>query len=596
MTRRLGMAKKNQSLINGALILSLAIIAVKIIGVFFKIYVTYKIGMEGKSYYATAYSLYTPVYSIALAGLPTAVAKMVAAKAAQGSFRDVKKLFGVSLTLFSFLGVVGSAVIILIAVPFASSVSDGALNAVPAILAIAPSLFFCCVMSGYRGYYQGLGNMTPSAVSQVFEAAGKLIFGWLFINIVIGTGASFSDKIPWLGDIVTEKQQAWAAAAAIAGVTVGSLLGLLYLIARHRFDKRSVTPDELRLSPEAEPFGELAKQLVALAVPIAISSLIFNITTLIDNWVIPNRLMYVLSTDFDTVAAMYPGIVDARGFTRETAVNFKEYLYGAYDTVLEIKNIVPTFTITFGLSAIPVLTKAWVRRETAAVEKSIQSVLRLTLLLAFPAGCGMVALAPDILDLIYGSSEINAPALPYIAPILMMYGVSVCFLALTQPITNMLQVVDRTDVPIKAMAIGAAVKLVANFVFVSIPSVNIQGAAIGSILCNIVMVVYGLAALSKTTGVGYDWRGTFMKPLFCAVLSGVAAWAVNGIYEHFIPEQGLGGFFSSDNIAVFAAVFAAVVTYALALFATRTLSKDEIIMLPKGRKIVKVLEKYGLIG
>lgn len=590
------MAKKNQSLINGALILSAAIIAVKIIGVFFKIYVTYKIGMEGKSYYATAYALYTPVYSIALAGLPTAVAKMVAAKAAQGCYKDVKKLFKVSVWLFSFLGAVGTAVIVLVSVPFASSVSDGVLNAVPAIIAIAPSLFFCCVMSGYRGYYQGLGNMTPSAVSQVFEAGGKLIFGWLFINIVIGTGASFADEIPYFKDIITEKQQAWAAAAAIAGVTVGSLMGLLYLVLRHRFDRRSITTRELRNSPEAEPFGALAKQLVALAVPIAVSSLIFNITTLIDNWVIPNRLMYVLSTDFDTVAAMYPGIISARGFTPETAVNFKDYLYGAYDTVIEIKNIVPTFTITFGLSAIPVLTRAWVNRDAHAVDRSIQSVIRLTLLVAYPAGCGMAALAPDLLNLIYGSSEINAPALPYVAPILMMYGVSVVFLALTQPITNMLQVVDRTDVPIKAMAIGAAVKLVSNFALVSIPSVNIQGAAIGSILCNTVMVAYGLIALAKTADVKYDWRVTFLKPLFCAVLSGVAAWAVNGIYKKVIPEQGLGGFFSANNIAVFASVFAAVICYALSLFATRSLSREDIIMLPKGRKIVKVLEKYGLLG
>ena len=200
----------------------------------------------------------------------------------------------------------------------------------------------------------------------------------------------------------------------------------------------------------------------------------------------------------------YPGIIAARGFTPETAVNFKDYLYGAYDTVLEIKNIVPTFTVTFGLSAVPVLTHAWVKRDRLGVESSIQSVLRLTLLLAFPAGCGLVALAPDILNMVYGMSEINAPALPYIAPILMMYGVSVCFLALTQPITNMLQVVDRTDVPIKAMALGAVVKLVSNFVLVSIPSINIQGAAIGSILCNIVMVVYGLAALAKTAEIKYD--------------------------------------------------------------------------------------------
>ncbi len=589
------MAKKSQSVLNGALILSLAILAVKIIGIFFKVYVTYQIGLEGKSYYATAYNIYTPIYTIALAGLPTAVSKMVASRAAEGRYKDVKKLFNVSVLLFSLFGVVGMVLIAVLAVPFASSQSDGVLNAVPAILAIAPSLFFCCVMSGYRGYYQGLGNMTPSAISQVFEAGGKLIFGWLLINVVVGTGATFADKIPYLNTIVTEKVQAWSAAAAIAGVTIGSLMGLLYLMLRHRFEKNLITQGELDASPDALSFGALSKELMKIAIPIAVSSLIFNVTTLIDNWVIPNRLMAVLSEHFDTVAAMYPGIVSSQGYTAADAVAFKDYLYGAYDTVIEIKNIVPTFTITLGLSAIPVLSAAWTKRKWEEVNKAVDSVIRLTLLIAYPAGCGMVALADDILELIYGSSETISPAIPYIAPILMLYGVSVVFLALTQPITNMLQAVNRADVPIKAMAIGAIVKIVANFLIVSVPSINIQGAVLGSILCNIIMVAYGLVVLKKETGLKYDIMGTFLKPLFCAVLSGIAAWGVDAAYNRFLPEEGLGGLLNAANLGVIAGVFAAIVTYVLALLATHSIPKEDILMLPMGRKIAKCLAKFGLI-
>ena len=595
------MAKNSrQSLLNGALILSGAIIAVKIVSLFFKLYVTLKIGYDGKGYYATAYNIYTPIYSIALAGLPTAVAKIVASKAAEGKYKDVKKLFSISLGLFAFLGAIGTAVMLLLAYPF--SEITGGTDAIPSIIAIAPSLFFCCVMSGYRGYYQGLRNMMPSALSQIFEAIGKLIFGWILINLVLGCSAAFADKIPVIRNFVTDDVQAYSSAAAIAGVTIGSMLALVYLMIRHRAVSDGITPEQILMSPESESTKVLRRELITLAVPIALSSLVFNLTTLIDNITIQNRLIYALNKDYDTVAAMYPDIVSARGFgvfSEENVKLFEKYLFGAYDTVLEIKNIVPTFTVTFGLSAIPVISEAWVKKDLITVRKSIESVIRLTMLLALPAGCGMFALSEDILTFLYGTSETNAPALQYIAPILMLYGISSVFLALTQPVTSMLQSVDRSDVPVKTIAIGAIVKLTANFVLVSIPSINIQGAVVGSILCNIVMVAYGMYVLAKDTTLKYNVIADFIKPLFCAVLCGAAAWAVNGLCEKKLPEAGLSsviGMLNGDNLATVFGIITAVVVYVIALLVTRTLEKDEVIMLPGGRKIAKVLEKYRLIG
>ena len=581
-------------MLNGALILSLAIIAVKLIGVLFKLYVTLKIGYTGKGYYATAYNIYTPIYSIALAGLPTAVSKMVASKAAQGRYKDVKALFGVSNMLFALAGLAGTAAILLLAFPFTKSISS--FDSLPGIVAVAPSLFFCCVMSGYRGYYQGLRDMTPSAVSQVIEAAGKLIFGWLMINVVLGCGVDFADKIPVLNRFVTDTAQSYAAAAAISGVTIGSVLALLYLMLRHRFKKNLIPSELLRNSPEAQSRKLLARQLIAVAIPIAISSLVSNVTTFIDNWTIQNRLQYVIENNFDVLAAMYPGIVAARGFTADMADSFKSYLYGAYDTVLEIKNIVPTFTITLGLSAIPVLSAAWTNKNMKSVKRSVDSVLRVTTLLALPSGVGMIVLAEDILQLLYGSSAENAPAIPYIAPILMLYGVSVVFLSLTQPITNMLQAIDRMDVPIKAMAIGATLKIIANFVLVSIPRINIQGAVFGSLLCNIVMDVYGLAVLTRDAGVRLDYKSLFLKPLFCSLLSGAAAFAVSRFYVRLLPAQGPIELLSAQNCATLAAVAAAVIVYAAVLLITGTLKKSDVRSLPRGEKIAKVLEKYGLIG
>lgn len=595
------MAKNSkQSLVNGALILSGAIIAVKLVGLFFKLYVTLKIGYDGKGYYATAYNIYAPIYSIALAGLPTAVAKMVASKAAEGKYRDVKGLYVISLGLFAFLGAIGTAIMLILAYPF--SVITGGTDAIPSIIAIAPSMFFCCVMSCFRGYYQGLKNMTPSAISQIVEAAGKLIFGWILINGVLGTGAAFADQIPILRHWVTDDVQAYSSAAAIAGVTIGSVVALLYLIARNRIASDGITREMIRKSPKYSGTKVLRRELLTIAVPIALGAIVFNVTTLIDNVTIQNRLIFALKNGFETVSEMYPDIVSARNFTvsnEATVKLFEKYLFGAYDTVLEIKNIVPTFTITFGLSAIPILSEAWIKRDLKTVKKSTETVIKLTMLLALPAGFGMLALSRDILVLLYGRSEVNAPALPYMAPILGLYGISAMFLALTQPVTSMLQSIDRADVPIKTIGVGAAVKLIANFILVSIPSINIQGAVVGSILCNMVIVVYGLYILAKDAHIKYNYMSDFIKPGFCAMLSAGAAWVVNGIGDKIFPEKGLtalASILTGDNIATVLGILAAVAMYVFSLLVTKTVSKDEIIMLPGGRKVAKLLEKYKLIG
>ena len=591
--------RKKQSLLDGALILSAAIIAVKLIGVFFKLYVTLKIGYDGKGYYATAYNIYTPIYSIALAGFPTAVSKMVAAKAAAGKYKDVKALFGISMRVFTIAGAAGMILILLLAYPYTLSISPKGnpdFNPLPSILAIAPSLFFCCVMSGYRGYYQGLRDMTPSAISQVLEAGGKLLFGWLLINSVMAGGAAFADKVPILRDMVTNPGQSYAAAAAVMGVTIGSLMGLLYLMFRHFLIGSGLPAAMIQRAPHSTTGSKLTREFIAIAIPIGISAIVSNITTLIDNWTVQNRLQYVLDASYPTVAAMYADVVAARGFTAQDTGTFRAYLFGAYDTVLEIKNIIPTFTITLGLSAIPVLSEAWVKRDKKTIRKSVNSVIRVTTLIAMPAGIGMVALAKDILYLLYGTSEVNAPAIPYIAPILMMYGVSVIFLALNQPITNMLQAIDRMDVPIKAMAIGATLKIAANYLLVSIPSINIRGAVVGSLLCNIVIDAYGMIVLHRSAKVKFNFRVLFLNPFLCSLASGLVAFLISRVAGLFIKTPGAPTFLCARNVVTVIAVLAAVATYVFALFFTHSIRKQDILSLPMGEKIAKVLEKRGIIG
>ncbi|MBE6812528.1 MAG: polysaccharide biosynthesis protein [Ruminococcaceae bacterium] len=584
--------RKKQSLLNGAMVLSMAVIVVKIISVFFKIYMTYAISFEGRAYYATAYNIYTPIYSIALAGLPTAVSRMVAEYAAKERFKDVRTLMRASNQLFVTMGLVCTALVLLLAYPYALSVNM--LNAIPAILTLAPSMFFCCVMSSYRGYYQGMRNMTPSAMSQIYEAAGKLIFGFVAINLVTAGVIPFLDRIPVLNNVVSDTVSAYAAAGAIAGVTIGSVFSFLYLFIRYRSKKDGITEAELLSSPESLPAKTLRKQLLTLSVPMATSAIVSNVTTLIDNWTVQNRLQYVLDAFPSLFNNEFSNVVQTLGFTATTEL--KDYLFGAYDTVLEFKNLVPTFTITLGLSALPVLREMWMNRDEKGIKTSIESVVRMTLMIAFPAGIGLAVLSEDVLSLFYGLSEKNALAIEHIAPVLVIYGLTVFLLAIEQPLVSMLQAVSKEKVPIVAIACGAVIKIIANFILVGLPSVNMKGAAIGSFLCNLTIDAICLFSLLKATRIKLNWMSAVLKPLFCAVCAGGAAWGVNALFEKL-----LGGFegisvLNGDNIACCFAVIAAVVVYAITLLLSRSLPKSDIKMLPKGEKIAKVLEKYKLIG
>ena len=212
------------------------------------------------------------------------------------------------------------------------------------------------------------------------------------------------------------------------------------------------------------------------------------------------------------------------------------------------------------------------------------------------AGIGMAVLAKPILMLLYGSRPYLVPVA---VPIMQAYGYSTALMALSAPITNMLQAIGRTDVPVKSLLIGAAIKIVGNFVLVGIPSINIQGAPYASILCYVVVVAINLYFLLHVSKVRINVISVFLKPAFCSVVCGVAAFASYGILSTLLgsiwPAGGLFGksMLSAGNMSVLIAVMIAVAFYVVALLFSRAISKDDVAMLPKGEKIAKILEKYG---
>ena len=199
------------------------------------------IGGEGFGYYNTAYTIFTPLYTIATAGIPVAVARMVSESVTLGRFRDARRIFQLSMTCFLVTGTTGS-LIMLLGSKFLAGTVSGNPGAFLAVMVLSPAVFFLCMTSAYRGYYQGLRNMYPTAISQVIEAVIKVVAGLSLTVLVTSLGVSeYAETGKFLGidlGIATEGLSEAsaiapvAAAAAIAGVMISTMVGMIYMMVQ----------------------------------------------------------------------------------------------------------------------------------------------------------------------------------------------------------------------------------------------------------------------------------------------------------------------------------------------------------------------------
>lgn len=576
-------AKQKQNFLHGALILMSATVIVKIIGYFFKVPLKGIIGVSGFGYFNAAYGLFNTLYALSVAGMPVAVARMVAQNMQQGRFRDVRKIKRLSTIAFLCAGLLGSLLMLAGAGPYVRLAQNP--NAFLSVFVMSPAIFFVCASSSYRGYYEGLRNMYPTAWSQVLEALVKLVCGLLFACAAIRMGMEeYEGSGTVFGALVSTPEQArlavlpYGAAGAILGIVVSTAAGSLFLWAYNRRRGDGISAQMLEQAVPAATGKEILKQLWTIAVPICLGALALNITTLIDVSSLTNRLSTALANGEEALLSMYDGILPA-DMPREEIPN---YLFGAYNMSVTLFNLIPALTTTFGVSALPAVTAAWTSQNRRMLQKNIESVWRVTSMIAFPAGFGICALAEPILTLVY---QADPASIPIAAPILRVLGIAAIFVALSSPTNSMLQAIGRVKVPVRLMLIGGFLKLAVNFSLVPIPSVNIQGAPFGTLLCYMTIICISVPTLCRAAGVRLRFGKVFLKPLFAGALCGITAWAGYGLLSRV----------AGNTISTSFSILAAGIVYVVVLFLTHGVEKYDILMLPKGEKIAKLLEKYGLI-
>ncbi|MEE0946462.1 MAG: polysaccharide biosynthesis protein [Acutalibacteraceae bacterium] len=567
---------KIQNFEGGAVILLVSAIVVKIIGAIFKIPLQRLIGDLGFGFFSSAYDLFLPIYALSMAGLPIAVSRMTAACMAEKNFREARQTLKIAKLAFLVTGLTGFVLLLCAIIPYAkltTTSSADALNVGVCVLMISPTVLFCSYMSAYRGYYEGMRNMYPTAVSNIIEALGKLVLGFSFAYIVL--------KIT--------KNVAFAAAGALAGIMIGTAAAALYLTLRHKITGDPISKEELLQSPESRSGKLVLKALLVIAIPVALSSLANNITLFIDTFMVKWQLKNVMESSWEFISNMYAtSIADynetANKLGREvlTASNMPTFLYGIRGEAYVLYNLIPTLTSTLGVGSVPFLTTVWVEKDMGAVKKTIEKIIRTVSVIAFPAGIGLFAIAPEIMGLLYDGVAPVAIG----SSLLRVLGIAAVFAGVSSPIANMLQVIGKPMIPVRNIAIGAALKIVVNFILVGRPEINILGAPIGTALCYIFIFVSNCVCLIKYTGVRFNLVSTLIKPFISAASCGIAAYVAAYLCRVF----ELGNF-----MAVIFSVAVAGIIYILVLFGIKTLSREDVEDLPKGKSLAKLLCRIHLL-
>jgi len=578
---------KKQSFIQGAMILGMSMVIVKIMGMIYKILFANIVDGVGYGMFNNAYELYNPLFMLATAGFPIAISRMVSESVAQHRYNDIKKIHRISIPFFITSGILCFVAMIAGGFLFVQVINSQ--NTIYAIIMLAPTILFGCLMSIYRGYFEGLRNMTPTAISEIIEAAGKLFVGLClayFVNNMCT--AEFNTYGTILGEAIADYEtfnsllMGYTVAAAFMGIALGSFFGFIFLLLRYKFKGDGITRLDLATSPPARSGKSLIKQLATTAIPIGLGAIVMSISGNIDSILVQTRILDIMNNDPQILQNIY-GFLDASRFATDSAGDYsiQTYLFGCYGYALTLMMLITAVTQVFGTSALPSITTAWTARDKGQLKKGIETVLRSTMLFTLPAGLGMSVLATPILSLIYNKPD----EIQIASGVLQVMGISVIFIATSTPICSMLQAVGRMDLPLKLLTVGMIIKIILNYTLVGIPSINIQGATVGSLVGYLFITVVGLYFLCKETKILPNFAKILVKPLISAVCCAAAAWAGYGLASKIIPSK----------ISTVFAILVAGIVYIMVLFLTRGISKEDIQMLPKGNKIAKVLEKRHLI-
>lgn len=486
-------APRNRHVLGGVAALTFSNLLVKVLGMLFKIPLANQIGEEGMAYYNLAYNIFKWFYMISTAGLPVAISILISRSRARARLNETRRIDQISQGMFLLIGALGCLFMYLGADWFAAI--QGAPDAAQSMRFIAPSLFFICIASAARGYFQGFEELQPTAVSQVIEAVCKLLLGILFA---------------WYSLTVRHDPLYTVAAFAIGGSCVGTALSMGYLLIRKLRFRPVLLSTAMSPDPRSASKRRIAKTLMKIAFPITLSASVMSLTDLLDS---------VLTINYLTSGA---------GIDHETALR----QYGNYTSLA-----VPMYNLPLALvypicsAVVPALCAACSAGRQKRAQDLLQTTFQCVTSIAFPCAMGLSVLAYPILSFLYRSDMAQSGA-----PLLRVLAVSVIFVSILSVTNAALQATGHERLPIVSMLVGAVVKLLASSLLTTRPQIGILGVPLSTSICYFVIMILNLGFTIRYTGVHLPFFRVFLCPAVASVGCAVAASAAFRLFARVLSN------------------------------------------------------------
>lgn len=535
---------KKQNFLHGAAILTAGVVVMKILGAIYKIPLNNILGDAGYGYFNLAYTIYNVLLTISTAGLPVALSRMVAEANTLQRPHQVRRTFRVAMITLTALGLIFSLAMFLFPTEMAIFFVSKA-EVSQCVFALSPAVLLVCMTSAFRGYIQGHGNMTPTTVGQVLEVLIKVIVGLILAVVMTKAGKSLPVS----------------SAGAIFGVTAGSLAALLYMLAGYLRRYRNKSAAECAASDDVpDSVGRTLGVFVKIGVIITLGASVMSLISLVDAKLIQIQLPKVESIG------------------KELA----DTLYGSYSAMQTLFNLPAAFITPMTIAVVPAISEAVAKRAHAEVSAIAESGIRISAVIAIPMGIGLAVLAYPIVHILYPRThEMGSTILAYM-------GVASIFVCIALVTNAVLQANGNEKLPIVSMIVGGIVKIVCNILLVSRPGLNILGACIGTISCYAVICVLNCVFIARSLETRPNYFRAFLRPLISGAVMGAAAWAVYGLAAKLLHVSADG-----SRILMLAAmcvsIAVAVVVYVIMVIVSRSVTMEDMKLIPKGEKIAKLL-------
>ena len=528
---------KKQSTTKGFAILSAASFMVKLLSLLYVPFLIKILGEQGYGVYSSAYSIFVYVYILTNSGIPVAISKMVSELIALGNYKDAVRTFKIARFLLLILGLIMSLLMLIFAAPLANW--ENSATARLAIMSLAPTILITSVLSAYRGYFQGRGNMSPTAVSQVLEQIANTIFSLIFAAYFIRYGI------------------AAGAAGGTIGTSVGALVAVIYMIYTYEKNKVFRVPKGYsKLEIKRFTTKKLIKKLLSYSVPMTVCLGLQQAGLLIDLRLVKSRMLAV-------------GINKAQ----------VDVLWGVLSQYTTLIGVPIAIISSLAITILPSISSLMALKDKKAVRDKINYAIRLCFLVAVPSAVGLAVLAKPIVYFIQYGSDVSR---------LLMYGsVVIVLMAVVSIQTSILQGLGKLYLVTFFAVLGLIGKIIINYIFVAIPSFNILGAVMANGVSFAIPLILNHITINKVLRVRIKLSSHAIKPI---IASGVMAIVAKLMYSNFnfICSFLKEGYFA-NAIAILIAILFAILTYFFVLVLIGGITKEDLEVFP--RKITKFIPK-----